>query len=92
VEAVEMVSTPSGSRGVRVTIADLGEAPMPAIVEVGITGGALRETIPVEVWLQGARRHELYFELPADAALERVEVDPERIFPDADRTNNAWES
>lgn len=91
VEAVEMVSTPSGSRGVRVTIADLGDAPMPAIVEVGITGGALRETIPVEVWLQGVRRHELYFELPADAALERVEVDPEGIFPDADRTNNAWE-
>jgi hypothetical protein len=91
VEAVEMISTQSGGRGVRVTISDLGEAPMPAVVVIETTGASLSETIPVEIWLQGARRHDLIFELPAGVVLERVELDPEGLFPDADRTNNLWE-
>jgi len=91
IEAVEMVATPAGTRAARVTIVDLGDAPMPAIVEVETSRGSVRETIPVEIWLQGARRTELLVELPEGGSLERVELDPEGLFPDADRTNNSWD-
>lgn len=93
-QAVESVSTTVDSDGrevVRVVVADLGDAPLPAIVEVALTGGeTVRGTIPVEVWLQGVRRHTLDLALPTGAVVAGVVVDPERLFPDVDRENNNW--
>jgi hypothetical protein len=48
----------------------------------------LRREVPVEHWLQGHRSAEL--RLPASPAVVRVEIDPERAFPDIDRQNNTW--
>jgi hypothetical protein len=42
----------------------------------------------VNVWLEG--RTETTLDLPAGPAIERIEIDAERVFPDIDRSNNAW--
>ena len=73
-----------------VVIEDRGFAPMPALVRVETTrGGTFERTVPVDTWLAGVNRAEL--ELPASAGeVTRVEIDPERLFPDARRANNVW--
>src|SRR5690606_32041913 len=74
---------------VTVTVEDRGEAPMPALLAITLAGGETRRvTIPVDVWLAGARRHREVLQVPG--RVERVEIDPEDVFPDVDRTNNVW--
>ncbi len=72
-----------------VTIADNGLAPMPVRLAVTRTDGRVeRMEIPVDVWLAGARRTTT---LVAGAATVRmIEIDPEQLFPDVDRSNNRW--
>jgi hypothetical protein len=82
-------SVTEGPRGTVVTVTDLGTAPMPAHLTVTRADGrVVREVIPVDVWLQGARTATLT--LPAGAAVTRVEIDAENAFPDIDRRNNVW--
>jgi len=74
----------------RITVADLGWVPMP--VRLRITredGSESTEIIPVDRWLSGADRASLT--LPAGPAVTRVVIDPDRYFPDMDRSNNDWE-
>ena len=73
-----------------VTIADHGFAPMPARVRISTTeGGTLEREIPVAHWLSGAVSAQI--RVPASAGdITRVEVDPDRGFPDKDRSNNIW--
>jgi hypothetical protein len=72
-----------------ITVENLGLAPMPARLQITYSDGeVLREEIPVDVWLEGATTATI--SVPADAALARVEIDPELHFPDVDRTNNVW--
>jgi hypothetical protein len=40
----------------------------------------------VDVWLAGSRTATVTFPAP----VTRVEIDPERYFPDVDRSNNVW--
>jgi hypothetical protein len=76
----------------RVTVSDLGSAPMPATVQVTLSSGeTLRQAVPVEVWLAGAREHVLTFSIPGGASVDLVEVDPDGALPDVDRDNNIWE-
>ena len=52
-------------------------------------GGTLERTIPVDTWLTGVNRAEL--ELPASVGeVTRVEIDPDHLFPDAQRADNVW--
>jgi hypothetical protein len=52
-------------------------------------GGTIDRTIPVETWLGGAVRAEI--ELPASVGtVTRVEIDPDRLFPDLSRADNVW--
>ncbi len=72
-----------------ITIADLGMAPMPVRLAITRADGRVeRREVPVEVWLAGARTHAL--RVPSGAGVVRVEIDPERAFPDVDRTNDRW--
>jgi hypothetical protein len=75
------------AEGTRIVIADRGEAPMPVRLAITLADGSIvgRE-IPVDVWLRGERRAEITVE----GTVTRVEIDPERWFPDVDRGNNAW--
>jgi hypothetical protein len=72
-----------------VTIEDRGLALMPVRLAVTRSDGTIeRIAVPVDVWLGGARQYSVSLEpLPAITA---VEIDPEHVFPDIDRSNNKW--
>jgi len=89
IEAVELTAAGGGERAA-ITIADQGGAPMPVDLVLTLANGETRRiTVPVDVWLSGARTHTRTVELPA--ALQRVEIDPEADFPDVDRGDNVWQ-
>ncbi len=80
--------TKNGS-SVTITIEDRGLAPMP--VELAVTranGHVDRIRVPVSVWLQGARSHVV--RVARTPEVTRVEIDPDGLFPDIDRTNQLW--
>lgn len=78
---------PSGQT--RITIGDEGWVPMPVLLRITRQDGAvLEERIPVDRWLQGAATATIT--VPAGAPVTRVEIDPDRYFPDADRRDNVW--
>jgi hypothetical protein len=71
------------------TIEDRGLAPMPVRLVVTRTDGRVeRYEIPVDVWLTGARKY--VSSLDAAATVQSIEIDPEQVFPDIDRSNNRW--
>lgn len=73
----------------RITVRDLGDNPMPALVTATTASGeTVRATVPVETWLSGARSATLTLQAPGPVV--RVEIDPEHLFPDVDRENNIW--
>ena len=78
---------PSGQ--IRITVRDEGWVPMPVLLRVTREGGrVVDERIPVEAWLGGAATATVT--LDEGAAVTRVEIDPDRYFPDADRRDNVW--
>ena len=87
--AVESVSR-DGDEFV-ITVADHGFAPMPARVRIQTTdGGTVDREIPVSHWLKG--EVEAQIRIPASMGdVTRVEIDPDRQFPDVDRTNDVWQ-
>ncbi|HEX6249804.1 MAG TPA: hypothetical protein VFZ56_00065, partial [Gemmatimonadaceae bacterium] len=79
---------PAG-RDLEVTIEDRGLVPMPVWLAVTRTNGVVeRLDIPVEVWLSGRKS---YLARVRDAdSVRLLEIDPGRLFPDVDRTNQRW--
>ena len=78
----------SGDR-LLVTVEDRGLAPMPVRLVITRTDGTTeRAEIPVEVWLAGASSAVHPVERAATVA--KIEIDPERVFPDLDRSNQVW--
>jgi aminopeptidase N len=81
--------TPLEGGSATVTIHDYGKAFMPVRLTVTRADGSTSQhTVPVSVWLEG--RTETTLDLPAGPAIERIEIDADRVFPDIDRSNNAW--
>jgi aminopeptidase N len=71
-----------------ITIEDQGWNPMPVDLVITMADGSTtRQTVPVEVWLEGATSTTVTVE--GDVA--RVEIDPEHDFADVDRDDNVWE-
>ncbi len=72
-----------------ITVEDRGLAPMPAVLAITRANGRVeRVTVPVDVWLGGARSHVVRVaRLPE---VVRVEIDPDALFPDVDRANQRW--
>ena len=88
-QAIESVRPVSG--GVEVVIRDRGDNPMPVYVAATSGEGMVTEQeAPVEEWLAGGGRRTMTVLLPTSGAVTRVEIDPRRRFPDADRANNVW--
>lgn len=87
-QAVASVTT--GAGGTTIVIDDRGNAPMPArLVITRQNGQTERREVPVETWLAGARSATVT--LPAGGSpVTKVEIDPERWFPDVNRANNVW--
>lgn len=74
----------------RIIIQDLGQTPMPAHVAITFDNGrTIYRTIGVDTWLNGATTAILVIDEQSD--VNKVEIDPEFLFPDADRSNNVWE-
>jgi hypothetical protein len=72
-----------------IVLEDRGLAPMPVRLAIRRAGGRVqRLEVPVDAWLDGARRFELA--VPATPAISSVEIDPEAFFADVDRRNNVW--
>jgi aminopeptidase N len=86
-QAVAEVSTTGDAT--RIVIEDQGRVPMPVpLVVTRADGSVERHEIPVDTWLAGRVR--AVITVPSDPALTRVEIDPEELFPDADRSDNVW--
>jgi hypothetical protein len=65
---------------------------MVAPVELRVTtadGVARTVKLPVETWLRGSRASWQTL-APASAGVVKVEIDPRRVYPDVDRSNNSW--
>jgi hypothetical protein len=74
--------------GADVTIANLDQMAMPAVLElVWKDGSKQRVSLPVETWLQGGTRT-LHFQ--CTQPLTAVTIDPDHALPDENRGNNAW--
>jgi hypothetical protein len=72
-----------------VTIEDRGLAPMPVRLAITRTDGHVeRLVVPVDVWLTGARKYVASIDLAG--TVQSIEIDPEQLFPDIDRSNNRW--
>ena len=72
-----------------ITIEDRGIAPMPVKLAVTRTDGTVeRIDIPVYVWLKGARIYVTRVARGSDVT--RVEIDPDGLYPDLNRTNQVW--
>lgn len=79
---------PAGS-ALEIVVEDRGLAPMPARIAVTRADGTVeRLEVPVEVWLGGAKRHTM--RVADGATVTKVEIDPEQLFADVDRTNQTW--
>jgi aminopeptidase N len=74
-----------------VTVEDRGLAPMPVRLAITRKGGAVqRIELPVEVWLTGKRTTTSVTVASGAGEVMQVEIDPEGLFPDLDRTNQVW--
>jgi hypothetical protein len=86
-QAIDSVSTAADS--VTITISDRGLAPLPVLLAITHADGSVqRLTLPVATWLTGARRAQV--RVARDPGILRVEIDPEAVFPDVDRSNQTW--
>ena len=84
-----IASVQNDGASVAITVEDRGLAPMP--IELAITradGKTQRERIPESVWMGGARSYVL--RIARTPNVMRVEIDPEQLYPDVDRSNQLW--
>ena len=77
----------AGAEETRIRIEDRGWAVLPTPVRVVLEDGSERELrISAGQWLRGGRSYETT--IPGRAV--EVQLDPEGLFPDVDRSNNDW--
>ncbi|MFT4154868.1 M1 family metallopeptidase [Parafilimonas sp.] len=76
------------TKGAIITIENKQQAAMPVIVEVKTKNGKTETyRLPVEIWQTGDT-YELTAATKSEVAV--VTIDPENMYPDADRNNNIW--
>jgi len=79
-----------GAGSVTVTVRDVGQVPAPAFIAVTTESGVVRQTIPVERFLNPPNQRAVTVTIPVTGRVTRVEIDPEQQFPDVNRRNNVW--
>jgi hypothetical protein len=87
-QAVDSVTTaPDGQTSV--VLANRGTMVMPAELRLTYDDGTTETVrLPVEMWNLGGR---FTYRLPSAKRVRRAEVDPRRVLPDLDRSNNLWQ-
>ena len=90
-QAVDSVRTARDSTGTTYTTTYLsspGGLPMPVNLRLTFADGSVENTrLPVEAWFEG--NHSVYVRIFAKD-LVKVEIDPDKNFPDVRRQNNTW--
>ena len=84
-----IASVKNDGTSVAITIEDRGLAPMP--IEIAVTradGKVQRLRAPASVWMSGARSYVV--RVARAPNVMRVEIDPDQLFPDIDRSNQLW--
>ena len=78
------------AKGALITITNKGKIILPAIIKVSQSNGQ-EETIqlPVDVWMRGGT---WTFKYASTIKLDKVVLDPEKVLPDMNRTNNEWDN
>jgi peptidase M1-like protein len=86
-QAIDSVTTMGDSLDIQ--IGNRGKAPMPVpLVVTRGDGRADSVTVPVDVWLGGAKKTDV--KVAKEPAVKNIEIDPGRNFPDVDRDNQRW--
>ena len=86
-QSIDSVATVGDS--VEIGIENRGRAPMPVPLVVTRAGGKVDSlTVPVDVWLGGAKRTTV--RVAREPAVKSIEIDPGHDFPDVDRDNQRW--
>jgi peptidase M1-like protein len=86
-QAIDSVATVGDS--VEIGIENRGRAPMPVPLVVTRADGKVDSlTVPVDVWLGGAKRTTV--RVAREPAVKSIEIDPGHDFPDMDRDNQRW--
>jgi hypothetical protein len=76
------------ANGSVINIQNREKLPMPVTVEIVETGGKTgRVNLPVEIWERGGNWRFYY---PSTRKIESVTIDPDKMLPDTDETNNSW--
>ena len=77
------------TKGALITIKNKEQLPMPVTVTIEQSEGApIDVRLPVEIWQRG---DSWTFKVNSTSKLKRVQLDPEAVLPDLDRSNNRWE-
>ena len=86
-QGIDTVSTAGDS--LEVVIENRGRAVMPVALAVTRTNGQVDSLmVPATIWADGTRRRTV--RVAAAPAVKSIEIDPEREFPDVDRSNQVW--
>lgn len=89
-QAIEKVEYVNGDakQGALVTIQNKEPLAMPVVVEyTTLSGKTGRKQLPVEIWQNNAS---WIFRIDVEEELSKVVIDPDRVFPDRNSTNNTW--
>jgi len=78
------------SKGAVIGIANLDRLVLPAVVRLDFRDGSSeRIQLPAETWIQ---QKEVDLTVDTTQPIESVTIDPDRVLPDKNRSNNAWKA
>ncbi|HVU56369.1 MAG TPA: M1 family metallopeptidase [Puia sp.] len=79
------------AKGVQITLSNLDKMVMPATLElVWKDGSKQRINLPVETWMQSGTHVLQLAPLAGRQKLSTVTLDPDKMLPDVNRSNNSW--
>ncbi|HAJ82491.1 MAG TPA: peptidase M1, partial [Zunongwangia profunda] len=86
--AIDGVQGNREGSGFIINLANKGEVPMPVKLKITYQDGSTEElTLPVEIWQRGDSWSHL---VETDKAPKSIEIDPDKILPDVDYSNDSW--
>jgi aminopeptidase N len=86
-QAIDTVTSDRDS--VTIVLENRGKLPMPVSLAVTRVNGKVdRVTLPADIWFKGERKQTV--RVAREPVIRNIEVDPDKDFPDIDRSNQAW--
>ncbi|MGC4036996.1 MAG: M1 family metallopeptidase [Chitinophagaceae bacterium] len=76
------------AKGALITIENKERMILPVIIKIQQRDGQTATTqLPVEIWQRGGT---WVYKYPSTQPIEKITLDPEKVLPDINRTNNEW--